>query len=258
MDGNEPRCRMLVYATKNIGDSLQAVAVSRLLPQSVAIRRDHPEYDQRPDLPMVVQGFLYKSLRERLGDNCLFAGIYLFSGTPIRDFLPWLQASPWPIGVRDPWTVARLQEAGLQNVRLIGCPTMTLAPYTGSRSGQYAVDAEGPGDRSSHEDYSHLSVREQWDLALSLLDRYRTAELVTTNRLHVALPCLAFGTPVHFVRKNIWEKHRLSILDHLGVKDDETKLDLSESAKMYRKFLADHLGNHRSDEPKTPIWRSDR
>jgi hypothetical protein len=85
------------------------------------------------------------------------------------------------------------------------------------------------------------------------------AELVTTNRLHVALPCLAFGTPLHFVRKNIWQKHRLTLLDHLRVKDGETtRLDLSGHAQIYRQFLMDHLGDHRSDEPKTPVWRSIR
>lgn len=256
---DEPRCRMLIYGTNNIGDTVQAVALSYHLPQTVAIRRDWGDYDQRSDLPMVVQGFLNRPLRERLGDNCLFAGIYLSTDTPVEDFLPWLQASPWPIGVRDPWTEERLREVGLKNVKLVGCPTVTLPPYTGPRSGQYAVDIDGPGERLVHLGWRNITVLDQWDLALSLLEKYRTAELVTTNRLHVALPCLAFGTPLKFIRENIYQESRLSLLTHLGLKDIEiNKLDLNPMAETYRKFLIEHMGDHTSQEPKTPVWESRR
>lgn len=40
-----------------------------------------------------------------------------------------------------------------------------------------------------------------------LLDSYSRAELVVTSRLHVALPCLAFGTPVVFFRPHYKEDH---------------------------------------------------
>jgi hypothetical protein len=35
--------------------------------------------------------------------------------------------------------------------------------------------------------------------AADLLERYASAHLVITSRLHCALPCLAFGTPVLFI-----------------------------------------------------------
>jgi len=255
MNSEEPRCRMLIYATNNIGDTIQAIAASRLFPQAVGIRRDSAEYDQATNLPMVVQGFLYKPLRDRLGDNCLFAGIYLCSEAPLERFLPWLQASPWPIGARDPWTADRLIKAGLKNVEMIGCPTLTLPRYDGPRQGHLVVDAERPGIKISHVGFKGASVMDQWGRAKALLGRYRTAELVTTNRLHVSLPCFAFGTAVRFIRHRIYETHRLSLLDHLGITDDEPmNLDVSKMAETYRAFLGRHWDMPEpSVDPKLPI-----
>jgi hypothetical protein len=255
----EPKCRMLVYKTNNIGDAVQAVAVSRLLPQAVGVRRDGPEFDQRPDLPAVVQGFLYRPLRDRLGDNCLFAGIYLFSETPPAHFVPWLKASPWPVGVRDPWTLQRLREAGVHNTELVGCPTVTLPRYEGTRTGHLCVDADGPGDRITHLGHHKLTARQQWELASQLLEKYRKAELVTTDRLHVTLPCLAFGTPVRFVRKQIFDPGRLAILDHLGLKEnDPSPVDMTGIAATYTAFIERHLGpGHMTDEPKMPVLKGD-
>jgi len=41
------------------------------------------------------------------------------------------------------------------------------------------------------------------DNAEKLLDRYARAKLVLTSRLHCALPCLALGTPVVFIHRNL-------------------------------------------------------
>jgi polysaccharide pyruvyl transferase WcaK-like protein len=38
--------------------------------------------------------------------------------------------------------------------------------------------------------------------AQEMLDAYAQAKMVVTTRLHCALPCLAFGTPVLFVTDN--------------------------------------------------------
>ena len=251
----KPKCRMLVYQTDNIGDIIQAIALSRLLPQAQGLMRDSFLYDQRPDLPTVVHGFLYKPLRKRLGDNCLFAGVHLYAGTPVQDFLPWLMASPWPVGVRDPWTEGKLRGAGFENVVMVGCPTVTLPRYEGPRKGEYAVDADGPGERLSHGGWEKKSVTAQWEAALGLMKKYRSAKLVTTNRLHVALPCLAYGTPVRIVWKHVWQDVRLSILRKLGVKDGEVSaVNLKVVADRYRAFIKQHLKMlDGTGEPKLPV-----
>lgn len=48
-----------------------------------------------------------------------------------------------------------------------------------------------------------ITLEERMFLAEELLRKYANAKLVITSRLHSALPCLAFGTPVLFVVNNI-------------------------------------------------------
>lgn len=58
--------------------------------------------------------------------------------------------------------------------------------------------------------------------AEELLLRYSRAKLVVTSRLHCALPCLAFGTPVIFVHRNLDDPRFGGILEYLrsySVKD---------------------------------------
>jgi hypothetical protein len=51
----------------------------------------------------------------------------------------------------------------------------------------------------THYHTSSHSEMERFQMAESFLEKYATARLVVTSRLHCALPCLAFGTPVIFL-----------------------------------------------------------
>jgi len=51
--------------------------------------------------------------------------------------------------------------------------------------------------------------------AEELLKRYMQAKLVITSRLHGALPCLAFGTPVIFVRKDLNDPRFKGYIEYL-------------------------------------------
>jgi hypothetical protein len=51
----------------------------------------------------------------------------------------------------------------------------------------------------THYHTARHSETERFQMAESFLEKYATARLVVTSRLHCALPCLAFGTPVIFV-----------------------------------------------------------
>jgi len=58
--------------------------------------------------------------------------------------------------------------------------------------------------------------REQrFAMAEDLLAKYARAKLVITSRLHAALPCLAFGTPVIFVHRNLGCPRFSGLLDYL-------------------------------------------
>lgn len=50
-----------------------------------------------------------------------------------------------------------------------------------------------------HYHSSRHTDKERFDMAACFLEKYATAKLVVTSRLHCAIPCLAFGTPVIFV-----------------------------------------------------------
>lgn len=47
------------------------------------------------------------------------------------------------------------------------------------------------------------SINRRFARAKAILEKYREAKLVVTSRLHCALPCIAFGTPVILVHKNL-------------------------------------------------------
>ena len=57
---------------------------------------------------------------------------------------------------------------------------------------------------------------ERFKLAKSLLEKYSKAKLVVTTRIHGALPCLSFQTPVIFVNKKYDYKRYNGIYDLLN------------------------------------------
>ena len=56
-------------------------------------------------------------------------------------------------------------------------------------------------------------------IAQRLLDGYASAKLVTTNRVHVMLPCLAYGTKVNFIIKKQNDPRLVGILELIENKD---------------------------------------
>lgn len=231
----------LVYRTGNIGDMIQTLALTRLLGSLTGVFR-HDLASAPRDRVFVVNGFLERDTPPRNGAACLFAGI---SGPYERQslYLRWLRESPWPVGARDPLTVQRLTAAGLVS-ELTGCATLTLPRDNGPRTGVLSVDHDGPGTRITHNISRQLTVAEQWQQAERLLSRYRTAAEVHTTRLHVALPCLAMGTPVWIKRPNPYViPERYSLLEELGVPYERLVVrDMSAAADRYQGFLRRHLG----------------
>ena len=99
-----------------------------------------------------------------------------------------------------------------------------------------------------------MSVREQWETATRLLKQYSTAEMVYTSRLHVALPCLAFGTPVTLrLPDHVLNSGRLSILRECCQIGRNNRLigNVKQWAADYRTFLSECLGS--SIEEHSPI-----
>jgi hypothetical protein len=118
-----------------------------------------------------------------------------------------------PIGARDLDTLTELRSAGVASY-FSGCLTLTLPMTSPSvkRAHIYAVDVSDavfdhlsrrcvePVLRLSHGD-SELAGSARFAKAARLLQNYARARMVVTSRLHCALPCLAFGTPVLLIEK---------------------------------------------------------
>ncbi len=65
-------------------------------------------------------------------------------------------------------------------------------------------------------------------LAGEMLDRYKAAKLVITSRLHVAMPCLALGTPVILLKRGIRSDVRFE-----GLRDLVTFFDENTTQVVY-------------------------
>lgn len=228
--------------TSNLGDAIQTLALERLLPECGHVWRDDGICDSEG--VYLANGWLGDNRPPVQNANTFFAGVCVANNEANYE---WMRASRFAeIGVRDPVTVMHCAERGIRTV-LAGCATATLDGYDGPRSGTCAVDADHPGAKKFTHQIGDIPWSEQRACAIRMLGIYRTAELVVTNRLHVALPCLAFGTPV-IVRDPIRLKdrhslHRFSILDAMGVEYEKVQtLDVSAWRERYRGLLARNLG----------------
>lgn len=252
-----PRFHVFAYQDSgNLGDAIQTYALCRLLGARCAgIDRDRempPELDSQ--VPLVANGWLgYRAHHQPA--NVLFAGVHLARHeTAFRD---WMRLSLYPTGARDPYTSGLLGCLSVPN-QMIGCATLTFDRYRGPRHGRFSVDAPAcPADIPLTNTIGALPWPEQWKLAAELLAKLRTAERVTTSRLHIVLPCLAFGTPVVFPAASFdtaFEKQRLSLLFHLGFPfDTPVQLDVERHAATYTAFLEASLGTlERNDNPPLP------
>ena len=55
-----------------------------------------------------------------------------------------------------------------------------------------------------------VDSEERFETAQHFLDELAQAKLVITSRIHTALPCLAFGTPVVFINSGFEDQNRLN------------------------------------------------
>jgi hypothetical protein len=120
-----------------------------------------------------------------------------------------------PIGCRDFATLEALRAEGIE-AYFSACLTLTLKTAPSDRPRKDIIIVEPNLDlpelfrtipsalRSrvtflSHQTELRAPPELRMNTAADLLERYAQAHLVITSRLHCALPCLAFGTPVLFI-----------------------------------------------------------
>ena len=240
---------LLTYSTTNLGDDIQSLAAAQFLPHvDTLIDRDHLD-TYRPQGPtsLICNGWWthrpatwppppeVRPLLISMHIRDLNAVHAAFTSPRLREFYE----RHGPVGCRDTDTLKRLQDAGIPSY-FSGCLTLSFPRHDGPRNGRVVfADPFGPGDFArtcanvgdrwwtsipesirrdaivvTHHVVPSCPKDERFTRARALLDTYRQARLVVTNRLHAALPCVAMGTPVVMIEPR-HEPARLSGLDHL-------------------------------------------
>lgn len=237
----------------NLGDAIQTIALCQWLTKPIGIVRHFtPRYKVDDNRIFIVNGYWgTEAPPKKRGTDCLFAGVHFADNDLKNWFIDWARWSPYPFGARDPKTASFFSNVGLPH-EMTGCASVTFPRYEGPRKGIICVDIEKPGEKHTHLISTATPWEDQWKLGLAALERYRTAECVYTTRLHVALPCLAFGTPVWVkAPQSNGCKDRFSIFDALGISFGEiVQKNMSPWKEKYLGFLGKHVCI--SEEAKVP------
>lgn len=225
---------LLTYATSNIGDDIQSLAAAQYLDAEVPLdcfNRDALSTLVRPAPRLTILNGWYAH-RGETGTNwppsaaidpvpvSMHVTAPAASAILSSDGLVWLRRQT-SIGCRDEATLRLMQRHGVE-ASLTGCLTLTLRQPTlepAPRLAVWAVDLDplstrvldatvaemglGPVHRRTHE--CVIGRRDplfRLLLAAKFLRDYARAQVVVTSRLHCALPCIAYGTPVVMVVPN--------------------------------------------------------
>lgn len=222
--------------TENLGDAIQTLAMLNLIKWPC----DYRERDVEPteEVPVhLINGFLDGRWKPGAAGQTLFAGVYV--KTPEIASKACKLANGTPIGARDSHSAHLLRQAGA-DVEFIGCATMTLPKYENVRAGVVHIDSGHP-DQITQRIPKNAPWKPQGLRALERLLLLAQSELVITRRLHVALPCLAMGTPVQMPEdtlRHVPEPERLGILHELGFQFGKPQLlDLRPAAERFSQFV---------------------
>lgn len=217
----------------NLGDNIQSLAASQFFPACVTVDRDSGSVGQTSQVKLIFNCWsdghftsfpppanidpLLVSLHINDQDHsCDPSFTYLQprdTFVPIASHVEYLKAHE-PVGCRDLHTMRMLQQRGIK-AYFSGCLTLTLRNRFTSRN-NHILCVDVP-EHVIHNLFGNgSSVRrlkqaldcplphvEKMRLAQERLDELAQAQLVVTSRLHVALPCLAFGTKVIFAPKDV-------------------------------------------------------
>ena len=220
-------------STINIGDDIQTVAAKRFLPNNaVGIDREFVNtFTHNSRVKALISGWFMhhkggywdlpvpppeRSWPPASSIDPFFISIHLTATFhPIvfsEENIEYLNMHS-PIGARDLFTLDELQKRGIPSY-FSGCLTLTLENNYKERNNIiYLVDLDdktidyvrskvsSPTVVLSHGKslLPFLTPEHRLKYAEYILDLYRKAKCVITTRLHAAMPCLAFETPMLFL-----------------------------------------------------------
>jgi hypothetical protein len=256
----------IAHSTINVGDDFQSIAAKQFLPEhAIAVDREFiAEFAHRSRVRVVVSGWFMhqagsywdlpvapprRSWPPAPSIDPFFISLHLtqtFQSTVFESGnLDYLRSHA-PIGARDFYTLDALQQHGIPSY-FSGCLTLALpGKPTSRRDVIYAVDVddavlahitartETPVRVLTHGKpiLPLLSPAHRLQYADYMLGLYRSAKCVVTTRLHAALPCLAFETPVLMISSQTkgWPNPRFGgLIEHLrhGSEEELTSGELN-------------------------------
>lgn len=219
------RYGLLSYSTTNLGDEIQSIAARRFLPAvDCLVDRDHLNAPDIPDCKLILNGWHThrpENWPPSPAIDPLLISFHLTNEVFSRNInginptatllkgknLEYLKQHG-PVGTRDTYTRDLLRNAGV-DAYFSGCLTLTLGNGEQRIRGEYVCASDlNPAQVAALRERTRAPVientpnaapgpfDERMTQAERLLDVYANARCVVTTRLHCALPCLAFGTPV--------------------------------------------------------------
>lgn len=254
---------VVYFDTENLGDDIQTYAAERFLPQIDYIidreKMDAFHTDDGSEVAVILNGwYLYMHINwppspfirpflvsmhfdtyyswlagERITKNYVFED---YGGE-------WLKRNG-AVGCRDYETVKLLGQFGIP-AYFSGCLTLTLEPYQNvNKHGKIClvdVSENVSGFVESHSTVGTLKLthvirpethiwEKRREAVKDRLKLYQGASLVVTSRLHAALPCLAFGVPVLYIKEN-WSLNRTATW--IGFLNYTTEQDLIAGTYKY-------------------------
>lgn len=216
------------YSTENLGDDIQAIAAKRFLPEnSIQIERDFIcDFQNSHKIPTIINGwfmlennfydrtaaFKYNWPPSAFIDPLLISLHFTpgFVSTALSKKNKQYLVDHGPVGARDYYTLKILQKNHIPSY-FSGCLTLTLENCETERTDiVYAVDIDEecvnfirantdyPVEEITHnfDKDSRLDTEGRLKQTEAILNKYKKAKYVITSRLHVAMPCLAFNTPI--------------------------------------------------------------
>lgn len=240
--------------TENLGDDIQSYATEQFLPHTDYIlereRLDEFCSKDGAKVACILSGwylydhlhwppspFLYTKPISMHFDTSFskFAGEDLTRNFVLEDYgAEWLIKNG-PIGCRDKGTMELLEEKEIP-AYISGCLTLTLKPYNDVESNDKICLVDVSSDvkkyvgANTNKEICELthSIKMEgvaWEERRKIVEErlriYQGAHLVITTRLHVALPCLALGTPVLLI-KEAWSLNRTGYwLDYINYTTEE-------------------------------------
>lgn len=201
------------HASANAGDEIQSIAAMQYLPRVdyyVDKEETSKSAGQQPS-SIIANGWYVNSANALpLPPNLtpLYTSVHIaekYKHNMLSDAVLAHLREHQPIGCRDKGTMLMLMAKGL-DCYLSGCLTLTLQrPDVERGEAVYLVDLpdwvqipESLQDVAIRRTHRNMpsNVEDRFRRARIHLAEYASARLVVTKRLHVALPCIAFGTPV--------------------------------------------------------------